>query len=189
VGVFFCVLCFVICVLLFVFCYLCFVICVLLFVFCYLCFVICVLLFVFCFFLSFFFSISFYLSPSLTPQGDLDAFFTGPLQQKVLIFHAEKTTKPGLFVVLFHTDIIGDWRAMVRFNGVNVQPRSAKLKVVKKKNKFQVSVQNVRADDDSVMTEKVIAICVGGRCENVGNVCEGRREISGRGDAKYGECV
>jgi len=87
--------------------------------------------------------------------GELDAFFTGPLQ-KVLKFHAEKTMRTGFFVVHFQTDIVGEWRSMVRFNGVNVQPRSAKLKVVKKKNRFQVSVQNARKDhsDSDYLTEK-----------------------------------
>lgn len=73
----------------------------------------------------------------------MDAYFTGP-NQKILKFHAEKTQRIGFFLVHFHTDVVGEWRSMVRFNGVNVQSRSAKLKVVRKKNRFQVSVQNVQ---------------------------------------------
>jgi hypothetical protein len=53
---------------------------------------------------------------------------------------------------------------MIRFNGVNVQSRSAKLKVVRKKNRFQVSVQNAHRHgvEGELLTLKVrnIFVCL-----------------------------
>ena len=82
----------------------------------------------------------------------MEAYFTGPSKNVNKIIPEKVVNKDGFFflffffpfsfqmislqqknsyfVVPFQTDVPGIWRGMVRFNGVNVQPRSAKLKVL-----------------------------------------------------------